>query len=109
MQRNTAVGERIVSVTVPGQDVGAIVRAAGEHYDGSGYPDGSVGTNIPTEARIVAVCAALEAMIARREYRPARSLTDALAQLQAGSGTQFDPAVVDVLVDMLEPAAAAAG
>lgn len=107
VQRSPAAGERIVSVTVPGQDVAAIVRAAGERYDGGGYPDGLAGDAIPLEARIVAVCGALEAMLSERPYRPARSLDAALSELRSGCREQFDPSVVDALADILHDRAAA--
>ncbi len=107
VERSTAVGERIVNVTVPGQEVAEIVRAAGERYDGSGYPDGLVGTDIPLEARVVTVCAALEAMLSERPYRPPRSVEDAVGEMRAGSGRQFDPLVVDVVANTLEHRASA--
>jgi GGDEF domain-containing protein len=107
VQRSPAVGERIVSVTVPGQEVAAIVRAASERYDGAGYPDGLAGDAIPLEARVVAVCGALEAMLSERPYRPPRSLAEALSELQAGSGGQFDPRVVQAVTAVLHSRAIA--
>ena len=74
-----------------------IVRASHERWDGGGYPDGLRGEQIPLGARIISVCDAYDAMISDRCYQRARSHEDALAELRAHAGTQFDPAVVAAL------------
>ena len=81
-------------------EVGTIVRSCHERYDGLGYPDGLAGEAIPAEARIVACCDAFNAMTADRSYRTALPLNDALDELRAHRGTQFDPQVVDALLDL---------
>jgi diguanylate cyclase (GGDEF)-like protein len=68
-----------------------------EHWDGSGYPHGLVGEQIPLGARIVLVADAFEAMTADRPYRRAQSQQAALAELRDKAGTQFDPTVVAAL------------
>jgi len=73
-----------------------------ERYDGKGYPDGLMGEDIPLSARILAVADAFEAMRSDRPYRKALSLEDALEELKRNSGTQFDPRVVQVFLDVLE-------
>ena len=78
-----------------------IVRHEHEHWDGSGYPDGLAGAQIPLGSRIILACDAYAAMITPRPYRPARSQDEAVAELRAGAGTQFDPDVVDALLDVL--------
>jgi HD-GYP domain-containing protein (c-di-GMP phosphodiesterase class II) len=83
-------------------DVGRIVRSSHERWDGGGYPDGLAGDAIPLGATIVSCCDAFNAMTTDRPYRPARSLEEARAELQAGSGTQFNPAVVEVLTRIVE-------
>ena len=83
-------------------EVGAIVRASHERFGGGGYPDGLAGDQIPLEARIVTCCDAFNAMTTDRPYRPARSESEAVAELRACSGTQFDPAVVDAVVAVVE-------
>jgi putative nucleotidyltransferase with HDIG domain len=78
-------------------DVGRIVRAHHERWDGGGYPDGLLGGQIPLAARIIAACDAFSAMTTDRPYRGACSVDAALLELQACAGTQFDPAVVRAL------------
>ena len=75
------------------REVGAIVRASHERWDGTGYPDGLAGEEIPVEARIVACCDAYDAMTTDRSYRTALTQETALRELADGAGTQFDPQV----------------
>ena len=79
-----------------------IVQHHHEHYDGSGYPEGLAGTDIPIEARIVAVADALEAMASDRPYRKALSHEKIFAELIRCSGTQFDPHVVQAALKTIE-------
>ncbi len=95
MHRHTIIGERIVGAAPALRGVGDLVRASHERHDGSGYPDGLVGTEIPLGARIIAVCDSFDAMTADRPYRRAMSHEAAIAELDRVSGGQFDPAVVD--------------
>jgi two-component system cell cycle response regulator len=94
VKRHAIVGERILSAAPALLPVAKVVRATHEHWDGSGYPDGLAGEGIPLGARIVAVCDAFDAMTTERPYRAARSIEDALDELRACAGTQFDPGVV---------------
>lgn len=71
-----------------------IVRSHHERWDGSGYPDGLAGEEIPVAARVFAVADVLDALTTDRPYRPASKLSVAREMIVAGSGTQFDPAVV---------------
>jgi HD-GYP domain-containing protein (c-di-GMP phosphodiesterase class II) len=79
-------------------DVGRVVRSCHERWDGDGYPDGLAGDEIPVEARIVCTADALSAMTTHRSYRAARSLEEALTELETCAGSQFDPRVVDAVV-----------
>jgi HD-GYP domain-containing protein (c-di-GMP phosphodiesterase class II) len=81
------------------ESVAAWVRHHHERWDGTGYPDGLAGEEIPLGARIVLVADAFDAMTSDSVHRPARSAEEALAELQRGAGTQFDPAVVAALCD----------
>lgn len=69
-----------------------------ERYDGSGYPDGLAGDQIPIEARIVAVADVFDALISRRPYKPAWSMEETLAYISDQSGKLFDPKCVDALL-----------
>jgi HD domain len=82
--------------------VGTIVRHHHERWDGGGYPDGLVGTDIPLAARIICACDAFSAMTTNRSYRKALPLAAAIAELRSCAGTQFDPAVVDALCEVVE-------
>jgi len=99
IRTHTVEGQRLLD-RVGGlmRDVGLVVRASHERWDGGGYPDGLAGTAIPIEARVVACCDAYNAMTTTRSYRRAMSAEAALAECVACAGTQFDPAVVDALV-----------
>lgn len=76
-----------------------IIRACHEHYDGSGYPRGLKGEEIPLEARIILAVDAFDAMTQVRPYSKARPLEDAIAELRAEAGKQFDPVVVEALIE----------
>lgn len=85
-------------------NVGRIVRSCHEDWDGTGYPDGLAGEDIPLAARIVRCCDAYSAMTTDRSYRKARPAHEAVAELRRCSGTDFDPDVVDALAAVLETA-----
>ena len=82
--------------------VGEIVRSCHERWDGNGYPDGLVGEQIPLAARIVFACDALNAMTTDRPYRAAMPVSVAVEELRVNAGTQFDPTVVEALVEVIE-------
>ncbi|NLT06390.1 MAG: diguanylate cyclase [Solirubrobacterales bacterium] len=101
VRRHTVIGERILSAAPALRPVARLVRSTHERWDGGGYPDGLAGAAIPLGARIVAVCDAYEAMLADRPYRAALTPEQAVAELRAESGAQFDPAVIDVFTAAL--------
>lgn len=102
MRRHPVIGQRILN-EVPGfEDVAIAVRHEHERWDGKGYPDGLKREEIPLASRIILACDAYNAMISRRPYREPLSETEARDQLLTNSGTQFDPAVVDSLLKILE-------
>jgi HD-GYP domain-containing protein (c-di-GMP phosphodiesterase class II) len=109
MRRHTLEGERLL-VPIGGllADVGRLVRSCHERVDGGGYPDGLAGDEIPVVARIVGCCDAWHAMRSDRPYRRALSHDLALAELRAGSGSQFDAAVVEALLQVINRPALAA-
>jgi HD-GYP domain-containing protein (c-di-GMP phosphodiesterase class II) len=78
------------------------VRYHHERFDGLGYPEGIAGASIPLTARILAVADAFDAMTSPRTFRDAKSCAEALGELRAASGTQFDPAVVTAFVTLAD-------
>ena len=95
IKTHTIAGQQMLDrVGGPLGEVGRIVRASHERWDGGGYPDGLAGSDIPLEAAIVAVCDAFSAMTTDRSYRPARGHDEALAELERCAGSQFCPEVV---------------
>jgi putative nucleotidyltransferase with HDIG domain len=100
MRDHAAAGARILNQIPSLQRCGIVVRAHHERFDGTGYPDRLRGTNIPFEARLVAVADAFHAMISERTYREPIAPRAALQILQEGRGTQWDPEIVDAMVGM---------
>jgi len=92
-----AMGHRMLSRIRLWEDVAPVVLHHHEWYDGSGYPDQKVGTEIPYEARIIAVADTLDKLLHEDYDRQPVALADALAELREQRGKQFDPRVVDAL------------
>ena len=87
---------------IPGLEaVATVVRFHHERWDGSGYPDCLAGARIPLASRIICACDAYAAMTADRPYRDAMDEDEALAEICAKAGSQFDPAVVDALAEVI--------
>ncbi|HZC75754.1 MAG TPA: diguanylate cyclase [Gaiellaceae bacterium] len=106
VQTHPELGERIIAPIDRLQLVRPIVRHCHERWDGRGYPDGLAGEDIPLESRIIFVCDAYHAMTTDRPYRKRLSHREAVRRLAEGSGTQFDPIVVEVALRVLEQAPA---
>lgn len=101
IERHTIVGEQILAPVEFLAGARRLVRHEHERWDGAGYPDGLAGEAIPLGARIILACDALHAMTSDRPYRAAMTLEAAIAELRAGAGRQFDPEVVDALLEVL--------
>ncbi|WP_205699258.1 HD domain-containing phosphohydrolase [Conexibacter sp. SYSU D00693] len=101
MRTHTVVGERVLLSAPALSHTAKAVRSSHERWDGTGYPDGLVGEDIPIAARVCAVCDAYDAMVSERCYGDVLTPGGALAELRRCSGTQFDPAVVDAFTRVL--------
>jgi len=97
MRSHVEIGWEIVNNVPFLERAAEIVRAHHERWDGSGYPDGKSGEEIPLAARIFAVADTLDALTTDRPYRDGVSMGEAREVIAGGSGSQFDPRVVDEL------------
>ncbi|MCW2961664.1 MAG: diguanylate cyclase with sensor [Thermoleophilia bacterium] len=102
MKSHTIVGERILKPIGFLVNVAPIVRHEHERWDGRGYPDGVAGEDIPLASRIIFVCDAYHAITSDRPYRAGQTHTFARRIITENAGTQFDPAVVSVFLDVIE-------
>ncbi len=103
MERHTVVGHEILAGSDSEllQIAATIALTHHEHYDGTGYPQGLAGEEIPLVGRISAVADVFDALLSDRCYRPALSVPDAVEIIQDGRGTHFDPRIADLLIDGL--------
>jgi len=98
MKRHPDIGYQILSTGFHMKEVAELVRSHHEHYDGAGYPLGLKGKDIPIAARVFSLVDAYEAMTSQRAYRAAMPVEEAISRIKKGSGTQFDPKIVDVML-----------
>ncbi|MDX6587117.1 MAG: hypothetical protein QOI31_1590 [Solirubrobacterales bacterium] len=103
MRTHTVEGEGMLN-RIGGvlEQAGVVVRTHHERWDGKGYPDGLAGEEIPIGARVITACDAFNAMTTDRPYRKAMPVEAAIAELRNESGKQFDPRVVETLIDLVE-------
>ena len=109
MRRHTILGERILAAAPALIPVSKLVRASHERWDGNGYPDGLAGEDIPLGARIICACDAYNAMISKRVYSRAKTQHEAILELSANAGSQFDPHVVEELIAVIRDEAHVTG
>ena len=98
LRRHPLLGERILRRAPGLEGLAALVRSSHERWDGNGYPDGLRRYGIPLGARIITVCDAWDAMRSHRPYRSALSPAEAIDELLAEAGRQFDGALVPVVL-----------
>ena len=98
IRNHTVIGQRILNAAPALHEVARLVRSSHERYDGTGYPDGLSGEEIPLPSRIVFACDSFHAMISRRPYAPGMSQAQACQEMRRCAGTQFDPQVVEALL-----------
>jgi len=101
MRKHPDIGCEIVRHIDFLQDALPIIRYHHEHYDGSGYPDGLVGEEIPILARIFAIADSFDAQTNQRPYNVVHSNETALRNIIAAKGKQFDPRIVDEFAAMI--------
>jgi len=102
MRNHPIIGAQIVAPITFLSDTVKLIRHHHEWFDGTGYPDGLASEAIPLSARVFAVADSFDAMTSDRPYRGSIGPERALAELRNGAGTQFDPEIVRVFVDMVE-------
>jgi putative nucleotidyltransferase with HDIG domain len=99
-RKHAALGAHVISRVKELKEVAKIVRHHHERFDGGGYPDGLADDHIPLGARVVAIADAFGAMTEERPFRGMFTLEEALAELESGAGSQFDPKLVEVFVKL---------
>lgn len=97
IKRHTITGLEIIADVPEMKMTRDVVRHHHENYDGTGYPDGLAGEEIPLAARIVRVADSFDAIVSERPYKPARSTADAVREINRMSAKQFDPEIVGAL------------
>ena len=102
MRRHPELGARIMEPVTALAGARSLVLACHEHWDGTGYPRGLAGEEIPLGARIILAVDAFHAMTSDRVYRPAVPLEDAVEELRRCRGTHFEPRVVDALIEVVQ-------
>lgn len=104
MRAHAKLGARLLDeLFEPGEfeDVKEAVKYHHERFDGKGYPSGLAGEDIPLYARILCIADAFDAMTTKRTYNNPKTLEDAIKDLRANAGTQFDPNLVEIFIDLL--------
>jgi len=99
-EKHAELGYRMLARIRLWEDVAPIVHHHHERYDGSGYPEGLAGEDIPLEARIVTLCDAFDAMTSNSSYKLAKSFEAAIEEIRSCAGSQFDPKVARVFLDL---------
>jgi len=101
IKMHPTIGSNIINSIDALPSLAPTISAHQEKYDGTGYPKGLSGKNIPLGARILGIADAYQAMVEDRYYRDAYSHAEAVTELQKVRGTQFDPEVLDVFINVV--------
>ena len=102
IKRHTIIGSEILSLITQMPELAGGARSHHEHYDGTGYPDGLKGTDIPETARILCVADSYDAMTSTRIYSPCWTQDAVREEFKRCSGTQFDPNIAKVMLAMID-------
>ena len=103
IRKHPEAGWRILSSSKEFSELARFILHHHEKFDGSGYPNGLKGEEIPIEARIITIADAYDAITSERSYRKGASKEEAIEEIQRCSGTHFDPKIVDVLINKVLP------
>ena len=103
MKEHPALGAKILQPIQSLAELVPIIQCHHERWNGSGYPAGLKGAEIPVEARLIAVIDSFHAIISERPYKRAMPVSYALDQLRNQAGTNFDPLLIDKFCSMIEP------
>lgn len=101
MKLHPVIGDEVLAPLTFLAQARVIVRGHHERLDGSGYPDGLYGDEVPLSVRIVSLADAYDAMTSQRPWRNPLSREEAIAAIEAEKGTKFDPDIADAFIDML--------
>jgi HD-GYP domain-containing protein (c-di-GMP phosphodiesterase class II) len=102
MKAHPVIGYEICRPLMLSEGVLMLIRNHHEKLDGSGYPDGLKGGELPLSLRVICVSDAFDAMSSRRPYRNVMDINKVISELSRGAGIQFDPVVVEILKDLLQ-------
>ncbi|MBE6753022.1 MAG: HD-GYP domain-containing protein [Ruminococcaceae bacterium] len=102
MKQHTELGSKMLSGITAIPDIASGAKYHHEHYDGTGYNEGLRGNAIPLVGRIIGIADALDAMTSARSYRRGLNRAEAINELKRCSGTQFDPDIANIMIQMLK-------
>ena len=102
IKQHTTIGQDILKDITIIPHIDEVTRSHHEHYDGTGYPDGLKGNEIPIQARVIALADSYDAMNSRRIYRNALSHGRIYHEIQMNAGTQFDPEITKVFLKLMD-------
>jgi excisionase family DNA binding protein/putative nucleotidyltransferase with HDIG domain len=101
IRQHPEMGEKIVGQVEFLRETKPFIRHHHERFDGLGYPDGLSGESIPLEARIIFIAEAFDSLRSDSSYHRARNIQEALAEMERGAGTQFDPEVLTIFLELI--------
>ena len=102
IKQHTTIGQDILKDITIIPHIDEVTRSHHEHYDGTGYPDGLKGNEIPIQARIIALCDSYDAMNSKRIYRNALSFEQIKNEIKKNAGTQFDPEITNIFLNLMD-------
>jgi len=102
VKRHPEIGYRILSTANECAEMAEDILAHHERYDGTGYPKGLKGTEIPRRARVIAIADSFDAMTTKRTYRETFSYEEAIQEIRKNKGIQFDPEIADCFIQIIQ-------